>query len=366
MDLRSKSLTILNNQYEPAIGNRPFYCFYSSLFSTSATMEEHSGTSSKRLRLSFIEDSFAVKPNWSDLQPELLELIISKLSFVNIIRLKAVCSSWRSFAESYVSFLPRTPWLLLPGNQEHHARCFFSLEDNKQNPSSSTPFRKFEFNCLQLRGYVSRLAFYKKGVSGWTISNGASRKYCDIIYCNDLFYALTLDNSIEVWDFHASLPIKNREIHPSVPRKIMEATECLRSPHCCQSHLVESSGDLLLVLRYLGKEGKLWVCPYRTQNFHVYRLDSNDPNWVEVDNLKNEVLFLAGNHSMSLSAQDFSGFEKNSIYFTGDIWNQMNKDYSYAGYDLGKFSLEEKITKPFYAFGLGRTGSPSFWIVPNP
>ncbi|KAJ9159340.1 hypothetical protein P3X46_024850 [Hevea brasiliensis] len=438
MDLRSKSLTILNNQYEPAIGNRPFYCFYSSLFSTSATMEEHSGTSSKRLRLSFIEDSFAVKPNWSDLQPELLELIISKLSFINIIRLKAVCSSWRSFAESYVSFLPRTPWLLLPGNQEHHARCFFSLEDNKvyqiknisnlfgddawcvgsshgwlvllddeakpfllnpfsqvriQLPTierfvflvhksyfikvlrkgfitrailSSDPSHDNNYVVVLILGYVSRLAFYKKGVSGWTISNGASRKYCDIIYCNDLFYALTLDNSIEVWDFHASLPIKNREIHPSVPRKIMEATECLRSPHCCQSHLVESSGDLLLVLRYLGKEGKLWVCPYRTQNFHVYRLDSNDPNWVEVDNLKNEVLFLAGNHSMSLSAQDFSGFEKNSIYFTGDIWNQMNKDYSYAGYDLGKFSLEEKITKPFYAFGLGRTGSPSFWIVPNP
>lgn len=60
------------------------------------------------------------------------------------------------------------------------------------------------------------------------------------------------------------------------------------------------------------------VWPYQTLMFDVYLLDSSEENWDEVDNLKNVALFLGGNHSMSLSAHDFSGFEKNSIYFTDD------------------------------------------------
>ncbi|KAG8645734.1 hypothetical protein MANES_10G088310v8 [Manihot esculenta] len=106
--------------------------FETSLYSTSPTMAECPSTSSKRIRLSFLQDSFTVKPNWSELLPELLHLILLKLSLVQITRCMAACSSWRSIAESYS--LPQTPWLLLPaGNEQHHVdiRCFFSLEDNK-------------------------------------------------------------------------------------------------------------------------------------------------------------------------------------------------------------------------------------------
>ncbi|KAF2321075.1 hypothetical protein GH714_033627 [Hevea brasiliensis] len=221
-------------------------------------------------------------------------------------------------------------------------------------------------------GYLSRLAFCKKGDSGWTILSGASQSYCDIIYFNDLFYALTWDSSIEVWDFHASLPIKKREIHPSTTREMLEATKCFRNLHSCQTYLVESSSDLLLVLRYIGnfvnQEGKVideayllsgdstqpLVCPYQTLMFHVCKLDSSEQKWVGVDNLTDEVFFLRGNHSMSLSAQYCSRFEKNSIYFTDDNWNQMNEDDLNRGHDLGKFSFEEKIVKPLMNFHLDR------------
>ncbi|KAF2321081.1 hypothetical protein GH714_033690 [Hevea brasiliensis] len=297
-------------------------------------MAEDPSASSKRLQISFSKVSSIVEPNWSKLQPELLRLILSKLSFAQFIRFKAVCSSWNSIAKSYVSSLRQVPWLLLPGNQEHHAYCFFSLEDNKT----------------------------------YQIKN-----------IGNLF-----DSSIEVWDFHASLPIKKREIHPSTTREMLEATKCFGNLHSCQTYLVESSGDLLLVLRYIGnfvnKEGEVvdeaylltgdstqpLVCPYQTLMFHVCKLDSREQKWVGVDNLKDEVLFLGGNHSMSLLAQYCSGFEKNSIYFTDDNWNQMNEDDLYGGHDLGKFSLEEKIVKPFYACDLRRIDPPPFWIVPNP
>ncbi|KAJ9159518.1 hypothetical protein P3X46_025024 [Hevea brasiliensis] len=151
-------------------------------------MAEDPSANSKRLQLSFSKDSSIVKPNWSKLQPELLRLILSKLSFAQFIRFKAIRSSWYSIAKSYVSSLRQTPWLLLPGNQRHHARCFFSLEDNKTykiknignlfgndawcvgsshgwlvllddeaKPFLLNPFHKFEFSCLQLRGSCFKL-----------------------------------------------------------------------------------------------------------------------------------------------------------------------------------------------------------------
>ncbi|CAB4294568.1 unnamed protein product [Prunus armeniaca] len=89
-------------------------------------------------------------PNkWTDELPaELLELIVKKLAwnFVDLIRFKAVCSSWNRAARSYTSapyrtqLCPQYPWLKLFTQRDeqkypwpshdHHSRCFFSLADN--------------------------------------------------------------------------------------------------------------------------------------------------------------------------------------------------------------------------------------------
>ncbi|CAB4263990.1 unnamed protein product [Prunus armeniaca] len=89
-------------------------------------------------------------PNkWTDELPaELLELIVKKLAwnFVDLIRFKAVCSSWNRAARSYTSapyhtqLPPQYPWLKLFTQRDeqkypwpshdHHSRCFFSLADN--------------------------------------------------------------------------------------------------------------------------------------------------------------------------------------------------------------------------------------------
>ncbi|XP_062003445.1 putative F-box protein At4g17565 [Rosa rugosa] len=68
---------------------------------------------------------------WSELQPELLEMIIKRLSFVGMLRFKAVCSSWNSIARSYAaSIINQTPWLTLPSDDDH-TRRFYSLEEKK-------------------------------------------------------------------------------------------------------------------------------------------------------------------------------------------------------------------------------------------
>ncbi|PQP98300.1 putative F-box protein [Prunus yedoensis var. nudiflora] len=74
-----------------------------------------------------------------ELLPELFELILKKLAsnVLDIIRFKAVCSSWNcAAARSYTSApLPQYPWLMpsIPKSPpiDHESRCFFSLAENK-------------------------------------------------------------------------------------------------------------------------------------------------------------------------------------------------------------------------------------------
>ncbi|CAN6726945.1 unnamed protein product [Malus baccata var. baccata] len=88
-------------------------------------------------------------PRWSEIPPELLQLLLEKLPsyFVHTLRFKAVCPSWNHAAKSYVSGpsytpLPQSPWLMLPAQRrkkrlpsdpdvEEEEGCFFSLVEEK-------------------------------------------------------------------------------------------------------------------------------------------------------------------------------------------------------------------------------------------
>lgn len=408
--------------------------------------------------------------NFSGLHPDLLQLILSKLSFMEILHFKAVCSSWRSTTQSFLSSLPQLPCLLLPTSDQESdhayanvAGCFFSLEVDKRvckinnvvmgkqqfgsdswwvgsshgwlvllgrqlnpfllNPFSqarielplmdslaagrfqasksylmksfivkavllSDPSRDKNYGAVVIynHGPVSTgLAFYKNGDCKWNVVSDIASQSChDIMYHNNLVYVLTYNFTVQVWDFHGSWPVKEREIKTSAPRKTVEAWASMRDLYSCQIYLVESSGDLLLAWRFRGnfvnEEGEAvyeadtltdedthpLVCPYRTLKFHVYKLDFNEKKWVEVEDLNGRVLFLGGSPSMSVSVKDFPGCERNSIYFTDDNWAEMDLDYLYGGHDFGMFSLQDKIVKPFYACNSRKIVPPPVWIVPNP
>ncbi|KAF2321077.1 hypothetical protein GH714_033640 [Hevea brasiliensis] len=298
-------------------------------------MAEDPSASSKRLQISFSKVTSIVEPNWSKLQPELLRLILSKLSFAQFIRFKAVCSSWNSIAKSYVSSLRQVPWLLLPGNQEHHACCFFSLEDNKT------------YQIKNIGNLFGNDAWCVGSSHGWLVLLDDEAKPFLLNPFSQIRIQLPTIESLGLSCFFAN---KENGNPPFNHKRNVEATKCFGNLHSCQTYLVESSGDLLLVLRYIGnfvnEEGEVvdeayllsgdstqpLVCPYQTLMFHVCKLDSREQKWVGVDNLKDE----------------------------------MNEDDLYGGHDLGKFSLEEKVVKPFYACDLRRIDPPPFWIVPNP
>ncbi|KAF9599822.1 hypothetical protein IFM89_001768 [Coptis chinensis] len=78
-----------------------------------------------------------VLSRWSELAPELLDFISKKLTnYVDYVRVRAVCPSWRSnLPKKPFHLLTQLPWLLLPQfntNTISETYCsFFNLVDNK-------------------------------------------------------------------------------------------------------------------------------------------------------------------------------------------------------------------------------------------
>jgi hypothetical protein len=389
----------------------------------------------------------------SDLPAELLEVILTKLPFVDNIRSSAVCSSWNS-ATTQVPLCAQTPWLMLPSNEEDDftTRRFFNLAENKvykmknvferfgddvwcvgsshgwlvilddeANPHLFNPFSRVQIqlplftdelaNVNNLRksfitkailladpsrsndfvvvmiydyGFASRLAFYKQGDKTWTKLFGANQDYCDIICHDNQLFALADNRSVEVWEFQSSSPTKIMSIEPSMQLKDVEKFP-RNNNISTKFYLVKTSNDdVLFIERFIGNfvnaqgfvvdesyllssnDTQPLVCPYRTKMFFVFKLDFKLKRWEKVESLKDQVVFLGGNQSMSVSSHDLSECKPNSIYFTDDRWYEMDLDNLYGGHDLGLFNLDNESIKPFYHSDLEKIDPPPFWITPNP
>ena len=87
---------------------------------------------------------------WSEVGSDLLECVMRRLCFVDILRMKRACRWWFSVGESYTSspsYRPcfQTPWLLIPSPEEEEEEedgdkverksnsslCFFNLDEKK-------------------------------------------------------------------------------------------------------------------------------------------------------------------------------------------------------------------------------------------
>ncbi|PIA59789.1 hypothetical protein AQUCO_00400585v1 [Aquilegia coerulea] len=120
------------------------------------------------------------------------------------------------------------------------------------------------------------------------------------------FYAISFDGDVVVIeDVDDSLPFtKLIDIRNSSDPEA-------KSPCRFKYYLVESSGDLLKVLRIQNSET-------RTMKFKVFKLDFSAFRWMELQSLGKYAFFLGSNQSFSLCTSDFPGYRGNCIYFTDD------------------------------------------------
>ncbi|XP_019165736.1 PREDICTED: putative F-box/kelch-repeat protein At4g12810 [Ipomoea nil] len=248
---------------------------------------------------------------------------------------------------------------------------------------SANPSTHEDFVVAVIYGNESRIAYCRNGDDEWReIQDGDSYAYFDIACPDgDLLYALGKNGTVEVWDLTASsIPLKkkDRTTQPSCPKRFIDAM-IINYPgrlYARKFYLVPcaKSGQIFLVVRYVGKfvtsDGIVvshpsMVWPYKTIDFHVYRLDTTTSAWKTVKSLDNLALFLGGNHSVSMLVSDHSDLKADAIYFTDNYWARMYGHYLYGAHDMGVFSLEDETIHQFLNIDLQKIKPPSFWLVPE-
>ncbi|GMI95887.1 SKP1/ASK-Interacting protein 23, F-box/DUF295 Ancestral 11 [Hibiscus trionum] len=229
------------------------------------------------------------------------------------------------------------------------------------------------------------IVYHRSGDNFWTGLDVNRPPYQDIICHGNYLYALSDRNRIEVWDLHGrdGRVEKKSDVVVPFPDKSLAKVNSLRDVCTRRFYLVESSGELLFVVRFIGDyvdwDGTLLheydlltedcnhpkVCPYRTWLFHVYKMDFSKLRWVEMDTLGDHALFLGGNQSVSVSARCFPNCERDCIYFSDDCWERMEEDYLYGGHDMGIYNLKNGSLKPIYEFSSDKIQPPPCWIIPD-
>ncbi|KAH7545559.1 hypothetical protein FEM48_Zijuj01G0106400 [Ziziphus jujuba var. spinosa] len=77
-----------------------------------------------------------------------------------------------------------------------------------------------------------------------------------------------------------------------------------------------------------------------------YLVNSLEGNWISVNGLGDQVIFLGKDCCCSVSAKDFAELKKNCIYFTDYCFVNDAKYDDFPGWNAGLFNLEDNIARP--------------------
>lgn len=246
--------------------------------------------------------------------------------------------------------------------------------DDRQNHAASVPgfVRKaFVLKCgsgssthqdrflVVAVGNVSgNLAFAKPGGRNWIQIRTPFGRIESAAWCNDRLFAI-MDTgnllSCEIFYDSSSGMYEAKEV----------AAELDAVTAWNNISLVESSGDLFLVLRFFSEENrKNW---HKTKYFDVYKLEFEKKEWVKVHELGDRALFIdADNYAMSLSASEVKDCKGSCIYFVEKYWNKWGR---YLGSnDVGIFSMVDRGIETHFisdAFSSCAIRPNPIWVMPS-
>ncbi|XP_004489983.1 probable F-box protein At1g44080 [Cicer arietinum] len=224
--------------------------------------------------------------------------------------------------------------------------------------------------------YTNRgcLAFMKAGQEFWTymddIDNRRHTGFVDVAFYKDLVYAVSRWKSIVSFDLcYSTCPYRFEE---RIPNFVREQGE--NETYSSLAYLVTSlEGDLWMVRRFVDT-----VYPYvggtgnnGTQSFQVFKLELDCTgekliNMIKLETLGDNVLFLGGSDSTSISASYFSCYvQKNSIYYTDNYIDDTPVRYPQVPYDMGIYNVKDGsfgIHCPFKPYFKGL--APPVWVLP--
>ncbi|KAL3507215.1 hypothetical protein ACH5RR_032599 [Cinchona calisaya] len=240
------------------------------------------------------------------------------------------------------------------------------------------------YGLVIIYGPFSKLAFLMCGETQWRSSSSFDDEegYVDLTCYKNSIFALTKGGSVDVWKWDFSsfdpTPTRKMNIPPSLPditknnHKSHDLGEYLYVAHTKRYIIpTHSHGEILLVERCIGQFVPVRELfhvtisqSYFTAKFYVHRMNFDKPEWIRLENIGDRLIFVGVNQSVSFSAKDFPGCEKNSIYFTDDYWEKIDENPLYGGHDMGFFNLEDEHDPKRFHDILRCKRSPAFWLLP--
>lgn len=184
-----------------------------------------------------------------------------------------------------------------------------------QDPSSD------EFVVVAIYSMCNALAYIKPGRGKhWTYIKGVL--YSDAIYHQGRFYVLDNYSGVLYLDVRDYSKPKGKLVVNRTARK---------HPFKAYIMVLSTGKDWLLVERFLKKKGRpaQWV----TSSFNIFKFgflggsgSSSGGNqqfakdWVEINSLGDDALFLGDNYSLSVTASNFPGCQANCVHDTDDVY----------------------------------------------
>ncbi|XP_038679231.1 putative F-box protein At5g55150 [Tripterygium wilfordii] len=187
-----------------------------------------------------------------------------------------------------------------------------------------------------LYGRCNYLAIARPGDETWTEVESEyrcrpSRTIQDVACCNGQIFALGSCGTLLLCEFDGPKP-PNSIIFAPPPADIKSANKL---------YLVESMGDLLMVVRVVDEDDDYgYYSDYETYAFDVHQFDFKTKEWTELYDLGDRALFIGDSYSMCLSSTEVAGCVGNRIYFTDDNFEQWDRD-NYGGHESGVYDMEE-------------------------
>ncbi|XP_038686613.1 putative F-box protein At5g55150 [Tripterygium wilfordii] len=232
---------------------------------------------------------------------------------------------------------------------------FEGLEELKVTVSTSPS----DPNCVILARHAeeSKLAFCRPGDRTWTRLRPAQNRYSSAIFYKDQLYLIEYGTS----------DVLNLLRCIDLGRLVSITQKSIQKPERCLSvdtYLVDSSADLLLILKYnYWDDIKLsgmgctygYSCELSNPLFEVYKLQNRD--WVEVDNVGENAIYLSPNCSVSMPATDMDECTANRIYFFDASGDE-------TGYMTGVYHIKNRYVELAYQSSPSWT-APLSWFTPE-
>ncbi|KAF8694587.1 hypothetical protein HU200_038116 [Digitaria exilis] len=207
---------------------------------------------------------------------------------------------------------------------------------------------------------ICQLSFTRIGDSEWTWLP-PSAGYEDCIYIDGVLYALTATGGIDAFDLSGPA-VSRKVIIDNTKNYIFERLYIVQTP----------SGDVLHVWREQDiaasdAEGEGVLDPLEikteTRKIVVYKVNMATKELVQIDSLKDHVLFLGHSQSQCLTAEEYPHLKANHAYLTDNV--ECIASWKSNCRNIGIFSLGNGSTEEILPPQLWCTWPAPIWIAPN-